>query len=230
MKRLYASDPDSFDWAWPQEFRAEEARPRMTDGLKGDGLLARFLRRNAVLLLALAGLIVWTWVTTAITRHNAVEETTEKLTAAFAIEKEKAVQAVRDEYAAARFLSGEASLQAAMEQEAGWISKVLYGMKDNNEKDLRTAVWCILSRVDNPWYPNSVEDVCRQKDQWMGYSGDNPVLTNLKDLALEELAVWHNGERPVSQEYVYLYWTPQKVTLRDSFTDGSTTNYWRYGQ
>ncbi len=230
MKRLYASDSENFDWAWPQEFRAEEARPRLTSGLKGDGFGARFLRRNGLLLVALAALVLWTWTVRTIAWHNAVEETTEELTAAFELEKEAAVQAVRDEYAAARFLSGEASRQAAMAAEAGWIAKVLYGMKDNTQNDLKTAVWCILNRADNAWYPDSVQGVCEQKQQWMGYSADNPVLTDLKDLALEELSVWHAGERPVSQEYVYLYWTPQKVTLRDSFTDGSTTNYWRYGQ
>ena len=217
------------DWSFPAEYETEH-RFSISDHIRPDTKFGRFVRRNAILLVALVGLILWTWAVHAISYHNAVVDTTEKLTAEYDAKIEEAVNAVHEQYAAQRFTADEASRQVAMNAEAGWIAKVLYGIRDNNEKDLRTAVWCILARVDNPWYPNSVQEVCEQKQQWMGYSGDNPILTNLKNIALEELEVWYTGERPVGDEFVYLYWTPTKVTLRDSFTDGSTTNYWRYGQ
>lgn len=212
-------------WAWPAEYEAEH-RPCLNDYVKNDRS-RRFIKRNGILLMALAGLVIWTWAIATIAYHNGKADATEKLTADYEQQIESAVQAVKDEYAAKRFLSGEASRQAAMSAEAGWIAKVLYGMKDNSVRDLRTATWCILNRVDSAWYPDSVQGVCEQKQQWMGYSADNPVLTDLKDLAMGELEQWYEGERPVGAEFVYLYWTPQKVTLRDQWQDGSNTSYWR---
>ena len=52
--------------------------------------------------------------------------------------------------------------------------------------------------------PDSVKAVCQQVSQWIGYSDDNPVLTNLYNLAIEELTIWHNNYRPVSKDYVYM--------------------------
>ena len=214
-------------WSFPAEFESEH-KLCLNDVVKGERA-QRFIRRNGFLLIALLALVIWTWTTTTIAAHNARVETEERLTAQFELEKAAAVQAVHDEYAAKRFLTGEASRQAAMAEDATWIAKVLYGMKDNSAQDLRTAVWCVLNRVDNKWYPDTVQGVCQQAQQWMGYSSDNPVLTDLKDLALQEVEQWYEGERPVGTEFVYLYWTPAKITLRDNFTDGSTTNYWRAG-
>lgn len=213
-------------WAFPEQVEVEN-KPRLSDYINTSTRSGQFVKRNGILIAVLLGMTIWTWTVTTIARHNAVAETTERLTIEYEAKIEAAEQAVRDEYAAKRFVSGEASRQAAMAADAGWIAKMLYGIKDNSEADLRTAVWCVLNRVDNTWYPNSVQGVVEQKDQWMGYSGDNPVLTDLKDLALEEVEKWYEGERPVGIEFVYLYWTPTKVTLRDSWQDGSTTNYWR---
>lgn len=227
MRKAFVNEMPS--WSFPTEFEAEH-KFSLSDHVKPDTRFGKFLRRNMILLIAMLGIIIWTWVIGAICYHNGKVDATEKLTAEYEAKIEQAVNAVHEEYAAQRFTADEASRQAAMQMEAGWIAKVLYGIKDNNEKDLRTAVWCILNRVDSKWYPNSVEDVCCQSQQWMGFSADNPVLTDLKNLALEELEVWYSGERPVGTEFVYLFWSPTKVTLRDNFQDGSTTSYWRYGQ
>ncbi len=219
-------------WAFPMindDEYAEEHKPCLNDIVK-NAKNRSFIRRNGILLCGLALLVLWTWTIATIAYHNGKVDATEQLTADYEQQIEEAVQAVREEYAAQRFTADEASRQAAMQMEATWISKVLYGIKDNNEKDLRTAVWCILNRVDSKWYPNSVQEVCEQNAQWMGFSADNPVLTDLKNIALDELEEWYSGERPVGIEYVYLFWSPTKVTLRDQFQDGSQTNYWRYGQ
>lgn len=227
MKAEFVNEVPS--WAFPAEFESEH-RFNISDYVAPNTRFGRFMRKNAILLVGLAILILWTWAIATISYHNGKVDAREELTAEYEAKMEAAVNAVHEEYAAKRFTADDASRQAAMNAEAGWIAKVLYGMKDNNEKDLRTAVWCVLNRVDSKWYPNSVEGVCMQSSQWMGFSADNPVLTDLKNLALEELEEWYEGERPVGTEFVYLFWSPTKVTLRDNFQDGSNTNYWRYGQ
>lgn len=67
-------------------------------------------------------------------------------------------------------------------REAEFIAKVLYGTAINHaESDQRAVVWCILNRVEHYAHPDTVAEVCEQPKQWMGYSNDNPVLTELYD-------------------------------------------------
>lgn len=116
-----------------------------------------------------------------------------------------------------------------VEQEAEYISKVIYGTARNHaDSDKRAVVWCILNRVEHYGHPDTVAEVCEQPKQWMGYSSDNPVLDDIYELVLAELKIWHNnGHRPMSNEYIYLSWSSREILLRDSFEENKSTNYWR---
>ena len=112
--------------------------------------------------------------------------------------------------------------------EAEYIAKVLYGTAPNHSKrDQRTVVWCILNRVDHYGYPDTVEGVCKQASQWIGYSDDNPIITELYELALEELMTWHSNYRPVNEKYIYMSWSSKEISLRDTFEVKKSTQYWR---
>lgn len=115
-----------------------------------------------------------------------------------------------------------------IKSEAEYIAKVLYGTAQNNtERDQRTVVWCILNRVDNTAYPNTIKEVCEQPSQWMGYSDKNPVLVSLYEIAMKELETWHNNYRPVSADYVYMSWSSREITLRDTYGKTAGTRYWQ---
>lgn len=116
-----------------------------------------------------------------------------------------------------------------IEREAEYIAKVIYGTaRDHADSDKRAVVWCILNRVEHYAHPNTVTEVCEQPKQWMGYSDDNPVLTDIYDLALAELKTWYSGgHRPLSNEYIYLTWSSKEILLRDTFEENRNTNYWR---
>lgn len=116
-----------------------------------------------------------------------------------------------------------------IELEAEYIAKVIYGTARNHaDSDKKAVVWCVLNRVEHYSHPNTVAEVCEQPKQWMGYSNDNPVLTDLYDLALEELKIWHNGgHRPMSNDYIYLSWSSSEIILRNTFEENKNTNYWR---
>lgn len=116
-----------------------------------------------------------------------------------------------------------------IEREAEYIAKVIYGTARNHaDSDKRAVVWCILNRVEHYAHPNTVAEVCEQPKQWMGYSSDNPVLTENYDLALTELKTWHSdGHRPLSNDYIYLTWSSKEILLRDTFEENKNTNYWR---
>lgn len=116
-----------------------------------------------------------------------------------------------------------------VEQEAEYISKVIYGTARNHaDSDKRAVVWCILNRVEHYGHPDTVVEVCEQPKQWMGYSSDNPVLDDIYELVLDELKIWYNdGHRPMSNEYIYLSWSSKEILLRDTFEENKNTNYWR---
>lgn len=115
-----------------------------------------------------------------------------------------------------------------IQSEGEYIAKVLYGTAQNNtERDQRTVIWCILNRVDNTAYPDTVKEVCEQPAQWMGYSDKNPVLASLYEIAMKELETWHNNYRPVSADYVYMSWSSREITLRDTYGKTTGTRYWQ---
>lgn len=117
-----------------------------------------------------------------------------------------------------------------LRQEAEYIAKVLYGTARNHDKrDQKTVVWCILNRVDSMGFPGSVREVCQQSSQWIGYSDSNPILNELYELALEELNVWYNNYRPVSEDYVYMSWSSNQISLRDTYEVKTNTRYWQAG-
>ncbi len=116
---------------------------------------------------------------------------------------------------------------------AEMLAKVLYGFRNNNEVDIITACWCVFNRVDIKTgeyaFLMTMEEVINQPEQWMGYSEDNPVIENLYRIADEQLGIWLNGgHRPVSTEYVFLVWSPEKVYLKTSLEDNKNTRTWRY--
>ena len=116
-----------------------------------------------------------------------------------------------------------------IELEAEYIAKVIYGTaRDHSVSDQKAVIWCILNRVEHYAHPDNVQGVCEQPKQWMGYSSDNPVLTELYDLALAELKTWHSGgHRPMSNDYIYLSWSSKEIILRDTFEENKNTHYWR---
>ena len=116
-----------------------------------------------------------------------------------------------------------------IEREAEYIAKVIYGTARNHaDPDKKAVVWCILNRVEHYAHPDTVAEVCEQPKQWMGYSDDNPVLTDIYDLALEELKIWYSGDhRPIDNRYIYLSWSSKEILLRDTFEETKSTNYWR---
>ena len=116
-----------------------------------------------------------------------------------------------------------------IEQEAEYISKVVYGTaKNHSVNDQKAVVWCILNRVESAGYPDTVQGVCEQPKQWMGYSEDNPVMESTYNMVLEILKTWHNnGHRPMGKEFVFLSWSSKEILLRDTFVENKDTRYWR---
>ena len=92
------------------------------------------------------------------------------------------------------------------------MAKMLWGEArgcalDNQQK----AVWCVLNRVDDPRFPDTILGVLSQPSQFHGYSPDFPVWDELKEVALDVLTRWSLEKQGVTVERelpnTYLWFT-----------------------
>lgn len=164
-------------------------------------------------------------------KYSAIIETRiEEITQVYEAELSQMSFAHNEEITAIRAEYELVTPEKQLQQEAEYIARVLYGTAlEHDARDQRTLVWCILNRVDSSSYPNTVKEVCQQPSQWIGYDDNNPILTNLYELAIEELTTWHNNYRPVSEDYVYMSWSSKEIKLRDTYEKKDNTRYWQAG-
>lgn len=96
------------------------------------------------------------------------------------------------------------------------VAKMLWGEArgcalDNQQK----AVWCVLNRVDDPRFPDTIQGVLYQPSQFHGYSPDFPVTDELYAVALDVLTRWNAEKNGVTVERelpnTYLWFTGDGV-------------------
>lgn len=81
------------------------------------------------------------------------------------------------------------------------LAQMLYGEArgctvDNQMK----CVWCVLNRVDDARFPDTIQGVLSQPSQFHGYSPDFPVLDELKEVARDVLTRWSLEKQGVDVE------------------------------
>ena len=222
---IWADQKKSSEFRAQSEEKKQPTRIRMT--ARQEWFLKRYgLAMTAILLLAVytVGLCV---VTGSIVRHNTEAEVTERVTAQMRGEFQQYMVQQEQERMASGLLTGEASLQSTMNAEADAIARAIGPMSTKRQK--QTMIWNILVRVDSKTYPNTVQEVIAQPQQWMFYDEKNPIREDDRTLALEQLKLWHEGRYPagLSTTYVYGEWSQTDYVLRDKWEKDSRTNYWR---
>ena len=92
------------------------------------------------------------------------------------------------------------------------LAQMLYGEArgctvDNQMK----CVWCVLNRVDDVRFPDTIQGVLSQPSQFHGYSPDFPVWDELKEVARDVLTRWSLEKQGVTVERelpnTYLWFT-----------------------
>jgi hypothetical protein len=71
------------------------------------------------------------------------------------------------------------------------LAQMLYGEARGCTVDnQRKCVWCVLNRVDDPRFPDTIIGVVSQSGQFYGYSAAFPVWDELRAVALDVLTRW----------------------------------------
>ena len=136
----------------------------------------------------------------------------------------------QQEQAAQYFLSGEASREAAINQEVEAVAPVIARLSTDAQK--ATEASCMLARVMNPSYPNSFKEVAEQPQQWMFYDGSDKTYSD-HDREIAESIVrpyMESGKIPngLTADMVYGAWSQNDFVLRDSYQNTGTMHTWRY--
>lgn len=210
---------------WTPQASKEEPRRYNVSNRRGLDV-GRFWKQNREIVIRFGMLLLVMLIACLITRARTVK----KLEARFAetlkvecmrVEQETAAR-LREEYN----VTYHEEQKSQMEIEATAIAKMLYPMQYNTDEGLRSACWCVFNRVESRLYPETVELVCAQKSQFMGWDEGNPVIQRLYDLALAEVQAWHNGVHPMDTGYLWLEWNSKEITLRTTYEGGRGCHYW----
>ena len=96
------------------------------------------------------------------------------------------------------------------------VAKMLWGEARGCTRDNQAmAVWCVLNRVDDPRFPDTILGVVAQPSQFHGYSPNFPVTDELYAVALDVLTRWSMEKQGVTVERelpnTYLWFTGDGV-------------------
>ena len=90
------------------------------------------------------------------------------------------------------------------------------------------ACWVVLNRMESSEYPDNIEEVLLQPEQFCEFSDkEEPTEANFI-IATNQLSRYYNGDiRPVPSTAVFITVTNNGVELRDDFKETARTQHWR---
>ena len=235
---LYAAADDS-DYVRHYEPKQKQQKPRQMHRkapetpfrMQLDEKMRKFIKRYGLTFLAWFGFTVWTvlacCITGAIVRNNTTIDVTARMETAFAerlaqMEQERKVQT---------FLTGEASKEAAITQDARMLANIGQGVMNTYSgadlEDAKKVMICAICRVFTGGefaQVKSISDSVNMPGQWWGYSGTGISYTeDVYNTALEVSRIFHNSEPlPCASNMVYASWNGNDIVLRDKWQDNSS--------
>ena len=110
--------------------------------------------------------------------------------------------------------------------DVAYISRTIWGeCRGCCEEEQRAQAWCILNRVDDPRFPDTIKAVVTAPNQFQGYSASNPVEP-FRELAREILILWHTGEREIPEDMCWCEGDGKHQTFRSTWLKTEETRYY----
>lgn len=90
------------------------------------------------------------------------------------------------------------------------------------------ACWVVINRMESSEYPDNIEDVLLQPEQFCEFSNEKTPTEANFIIATNQLSRYHNDDiRPVPSTAVFITVSNNGVELRDNFKETARTQYWR---
>lgn len=108
-----------------------------------------------------------------------------------------------------------------------YVSRTIWGeTRGCPTEEQEGTGWCIILRKRSSLFPDTIEGVVLQPNQWQGYSPNNPAEP-FRDMARDILIRDHNGEAgPLPEGFFWCSGDGKHQTFRDSWIPTEDTEYW----
>ena len=201
--------------------------------MKVDELAHKWKKKYGILIVGAILFTAWTvgtcCITGSIVRHNTTLEIQSEMRQNFT---EYLAQQERERQAAA-LLTGDASLQTAINKDAILLARIGQGVMDTYKaadvEDARKVMLCAVCRIYSEGEfasVRSVEDAVKDPDKkwWGSPEGYTEAVHNA---ALEVSAMYHKGEpMPCSSDMTYAAWNGDEIVLRNRWEDNSKARHY----
>lgn len=129
----------------------------------------------------------------------------------------------------------EAARKMAIEEDIILMSKFFAGIDgfvENwgySDRDIRTYGECVINRVLDKRFPNTIEEVITQENQWVGFSENNQVIEKYYQIASTVVNNYYNDAiRPCSSAYCWVDLNKNGCWLMSEYSDSPYVGRWRY--
>lgn len=116
-------------------------------------------------------------------------------------------------------------------QEVLYFAKLFEGVRDWNFDvlDLITYGICVWNRTLSPMFANTIDEVIHQKEQWINFSDNNPVVADYNKIAEKLVDLIYNSDVQLcSSKYCWIEIRDGHLYLKDSFNNYPGMILWRY--
>lgn len=111
-------------------------------------------------------------------------------------------------------------------EDVAYVSRTIWGeVRGCCEEEQIAQGWNVLCRVSDPRFPNTIREVVTAKNQFYGYSPNNPAEP-FWDMARKILIQWHNGEWGIPPTMCWCSGDGKHQTFRDSYIVTAETQFW----
>lgn len=135
----------------------------------------------------------------------------------------------------AKKIAEENERRAAIEADVILMAKFLDGIDgfvENwgySDRDIRTYGECVVNRVLDKKFPNTIAEVICQENQWVGFSESNQVIEKYYQIASTIVNNYYNNAiRPCSSVYCWVDLNKNGCWLMNEYSDSPYVGRWRY--
>lgn len=185
-------------------------------------------KRYGILVIAAAIFTIWSILLAARVAHV----TESRVRAEEQVHYQHALEAYKAEQARAKqaeyWLSGDASREAFINQ---IVEKGAHFIAEESAGDQykQTKLGVAIAREMNPAYPNDLESVMNQPNQWIRNNPNSKITQHDLDIADSMLRPFYEkGIVPADLTNAYVFFDTDTGIARDSYETTATTTTWRF--
>ena len=116
----------------------------------------------------------------------------------------------------------ESDIFYGTEEDVNLLCQLVYG-EGNGLTDYEKSliVWCVMNRVDDERFPNSIQEVITQKGQFYGYKINFPITKENLKIVYDVLLRYYNNldGRTLPKDYLYFHGDGKHNYFRKEYKD-----------